>query len=153
MNVWKRARVLGFGAALLLPSACSSGPLSPAGLSLVIDSSSIQYDSSFGAVTVDLSFVIRNDRGQSVFYTVCGARLERRIGRTWITVWTPICALVIPRTEIPSGTQLAQSLHITKRVGENWAPPVDGMYRLVIGVSDDTIGGLTVPSSAFELST
>ena len=80
MKTSRRARVLGFGAALLLPSACNSGPVdAPPGLEFHV------AGTLFGpgdTIRMDLS----NNTEYELIYNLCLADLERRGARGWPVV-------------------------------------------------------------------
>ncbi len=86
MEMSSRARALGFGAALLLPAACSSGPLdalpdsqTPPGLEFQV------ADTLFGpgdTIRVNLS----NNTEYELGYNLCLADLERRVDGSWLVV-------------------------------------------------------------------
>ena len=85
MKMSIRASVLGFGAALLLPAACSSGPLAlpdsqtPPGMEFQV------ADTLFGpgdTIRVDLS----NNTEYELGYNLCLADLERRVDGRWLVV-------------------------------------------------------------------
>ena len=85
MKMSSRARALGFGAALLLPAACSSGPLAlpdsqtPPGIEFQV------ADKLFGpgdTIRVNLS----NNTEYALGYTFCLADLERRVDGSWLVV-------------------------------------------------------------------
>ena len=86
MEMSSRASVLGFGVALLLPAACSSGPLdalpdsqTPPGLEFQV------ADTLFGSgdtIRVNLS----NNTEFELGYNLCIKDLERRVGGSWLVV-------------------------------------------------------------------
>ena len=85
MEMSSRARALGFGAALLLPAACSSGPLAlpdsqtPPGMEFQV------ADTLFGpgdTIRVNLN----NNSEYELGYNLCLADLERRVAGRWLVV-------------------------------------------------------------------
>ena len=85
MEMSSRARALGFGAALLLPAACSSGPLAlpdsqtPPGMEFQV------ADTLFGpgdTIRVNLS----NNTEYELGYNLCTGDLERQIGGPWLVM-------------------------------------------------------------------
>ena len=85
MEMSSRASVLGFGAALLLPAACSSGPLdlpdsqTPPGIEFQV------AETLFGpgdTIRVNLS----NNTEYALGYNLCTADLERRVDGSWLVV-------------------------------------------------------------------
>ena len=85
MEMSSRARALGFGAALLLPAACSSGPLAlpdsqtPPGIEFQV------ADTLFGpgdTIRVNLS----NNTEYELGYNLCLVDLERRVDGSWLVV-------------------------------------------------------------------
>ncbi len=97
-------RVLGFGAALLLPAACSSGPLAlpdsqtPLGMEFQV------ADTLFGpgdTIRVNLS----NNTEYELGYNLCFADLERRVDGSWLVVqrYPQGTACITPLYILPPG--------------------------------------------------
>jgi len=104
MEMSSRARVLGFGAALLLPAACSSGPLAlpdsqtPPGIEFQV------ADKLFGpgdTIRVNLS----NNTEYALGYNLCTANLERRVGGSWLVVqrYPQNTGCILPLYHLPPG--------------------------------------------------
>ena len=130
----------------LSPIACSSveGPMDHT-VWVAVSAAQLNSYPSTGGVVATVPVTIQNNGTSSVWYSLCGNRLERRNGDRWDEVWAQACtepAIQQPDAapqgkEVAPGEQFTVDVPVQTWLGQGWTEPLGGQYRFQAGLFNE----------------
>jgi hypothetical protein len=132
--------------------SCSAHPanMHDGTVEISVDRASVEYLGEPGSILGSLEIGIRNEGVASIWFNPCGTELEREAGAEWTRVWHAICSLSKSEVEIVSGEVHVTEVTVNAKPGlgpsKNWAPPLDGSYRVHLSIRNQR--GVLIPSSS-----